>query len=94
MKYTLAFFGAVILLFAYLIIANGGSLMGAILLVLLIAFYFLPTIVACCRDHRQVAAISIINVFLGWTLAGWVVSLAWAFTTDVQPPRSEIAEAS
>ena len=48
--------------------------------VVLAAFslYFLPAIVAQARGHRQNNAITIVNLFLGWTLLGWVLSLAWA----------------
>ncbi|HRF12582.1 MAG TPA: superinfection immunity protein [Candidatus Accumulibacter phosphatis] len=41
-------------------------------------FYFLPWIIAWARDHHQIGAIAIVNIFLGWTFIGWVVSLAWS----------------
>lgn len=50
----------------------------AILLILLIAFYFLPTIIAANRHHPNSVAIFCINLFLGWSLIGWVVALVWA----------------
>jgi hypothetical protein len=28
----------------------------------------------------------VLNLFLGWTFVGWVVSLAWAFTGDTEDP--------
>lgn len=40
--------------------------------------YFLPTIVALNKSAPQVDAICILNLFLGWTLLGWVVALVWA----------------
>lgn len=43
-------------------------------------FYFLPTFIAMMRRHPNAVAILIINLFLGWSLIGWVVSLAWSFT--------------
>lgn len=42
----------------------------------LIALYFLPTIIAAANHHRKRDSIIVINLFLGWTLIGWVVSLA------------------
>ena len=42
--------------------------------------YFLPCIAAACNRHHNWGAITIVNVFLGWTLVGWVVALAWACT--------------
>lgn len=47
-------------------------------LVILLLLYILPTIVASVRKHPQGNPIAIINLFLGWTLLGWVVALAWA----------------
>ncbi len=44
------------------------------------AAYFLPTIVAAARGHRQTLAIFILNLFLGWSGLGWVVALIWACT--------------
>ena len=47
-------------------------------LLFMLGLYFIPTIVAVCREHSQAAPIIIVNLFLGWTLIGWVVALAWA----------------
>jgi hypothetical protein len=44
--------------------------------------YFVPAIVAHVRHHRNEMAIFILNLFLGWTLIGWVVALVWACTTE------------
>ena len=53
----------------------------AILGIILLALYFLPLIVAGSRSHAQTGAIAIVNIFLGWTLVGWVIAMAWACTT-------------
>jgi hypothetical protein len=45
--------------------------------------YFLPSIVALVRSKRDVTAILLLNLLLGWTLIGWIVALVWAFKTDV-----------
>lgn len=55
---------------------NEGA--GAILLIIVVGIYFLPMLVALVRDHHQVGFIAVINIFLGWTLIGWVVALAIA----------------
>jgi hypothetical protein len=39
------------------------------------ALYFLPAIVAAARRTHNSTAILLLNVFLGWTLIGWVVAL-------------------
>lgn len=48
----------------------------------LIAFviYFLPTIIG--RKKKNVMAILVLNLLLGWTLIGWVVALIWGTTKD------------
>ena len=53
-------------------------LLGAIYVILLIGIYFLPSIVAACRKHVNFTAIFILNLFLGFTLFGWVFALIWA----------------
>jgi hypothetical protein len=45
----------------------------------LILLYFLPTIIG--RDKRDAAGI-ILNLFLGWTVIGWVIALVWACTSE------------
>lgn len=54
--------------------------MEILVLIILVggALYFIPTIVALMRDHRSKGGIIVLNILLGWTLIGWVVSLAWA----------------
>ena len=54
----------------------GGIVIGLILLGL--AVYFMPTIVAMLAGHQNTLAIFILNLFLGWTLVGWVIALVWA----------------
>jgi len=45
--------------------------------------YFLPSILAFARNKRDTAAILLLNLFLGWTMIGWVVALVWAVKTDI-----------
>lgn len=49
------------------------------LLLLIIALYCLPVLIAIERRHRQIVPIGIVNVAFGWTVVGWIVCLAWAF---------------
>ena len=44
--------------------------------------YFLPSIVALARSKRDLLAIFLLNLFLGWSVIGWVVCLVWALKTD------------
>jgi Superinfection immunity protein len=45
-------------------------------------FYFLPSIVAFARSKRDMLSIFLLNLFLGWTLIGWIVALVWAAKVD------------
>jgi uncharacterized membrane protein YqaE (UPF0057 family) len=47
---------------------------------ILLALYFLPTLVALLRGHHNGVAILVLNALLGWTLLGWVAALVWACT--------------
>lgn len=51
------------------------------LLLFCLLVYFLPSVVAYARDHTNSDSILIVNLFLGWTFLGWVVALAWAFSS-------------
>jgi predicted branched-subunit amino acid permease len=64
--------------------SDGGSaeLIG---LGILIVLYFMPLMVAIVRKKSNVVAIGILNLWLGWTFVGWVVSLVWAFSKDQAP---------
>jgi len=68
---------------------------GALILLLLVAgMYFLPTIIAFNRGRHNKGAIFVLNLFVGWTVFGWVISLVWAVSSSqtpvivVQSPRS------
>lgn len=58
---------------------------GALLL-FLAALYFLPTLFAGARGRRNTIAIFALNLFLGWTLIGWVMSLVWALSREDRQP--------
>lgn len=45
---------------------------------ILVLLYFVPTIVALWREMPNKGSAIIVNIFLGWTLIGWVVALAMA----------------
>ncbi len=45
--------------------------------------YFLPSIIALARSKRDILAIFLLNLFLGWSVIGWIVALVWALKTDV-----------
>lgn len=60
----------------------GSTLEAGIVLVILIAFeiYFLPSTISFNRDQPNKFAILALNLFMGWTLIGWVVCIVWSLT--------------
>jgi hypothetical protein len=44
--------------------------------------YFLPSIIALARGKRDIVAIILLNLFLGWSVIGWIVALVWAVKHD------------
>ena len=70
--------------------SDGEAIMIGILVIigLGVALYMLPTIVASMVGSHLTVAIFIINLFLGWSLIGWVVALAMAFIP--RPKRETI----
>ena len=65
-------------------IAGGGSPLVILLIIIAVVLYFLPAIIAKVRNHSNVMAVFILNLFLGWTFLGWIAALVWAFTTDTK----------
>ena len=53
-----------------------------------IAVYFFPSIEALIRNSPDALPIAMLNLFLGWTLIGWVVALVWAVRT---PEKRSVA---
>lgn len=67
-----------------------ASLLNAVLYALLIgagAFvYFLPAVVG--QHKRNATSILLLNLFLGWTVLGWIAALVWAATKENQVQRA------
>ncbi|MEB4212315.1 superinfection immunity protein [Mycobacterium sp. 94-17] len=85
---AIAALGAIWAVMLYVAIFGGDWVMtwpgfGVVLLwvvgvLLALAFYFLPTIIAALRGIPNALSVAVINLFLGWTLLGWVAALAIA----------------
>lgn len=48
-------------------------------LILAPMLYMLPTFEAWLQKQPNLMSIALVNIFLGWTLLGWVAALVWAF---------------
>ena len=58
-------------------VAAGGVIAVIFLVLVGASVYFFPSMIAFAR-HQQEGMVLVLNLFLGWTLIGWVVSLAIA----------------
>lgn len=58
------------------------EIMIFVVVVLMAAFYLLPTIIATVRGNKQAMSIFVLNFLLGWTFVFWVIALVWAFTKE------------
>jgi hypothetical protein len=47
-----------------------------------IGLYFVPAIVAAARQTHNATGILLLNIFLGWTLIGWLVALLMAICSE------------
>jgi hypothetical protein len=56
---------------------EGGAASVAIGIIGLV-LYFVPFIVALLRKTPNVGSVFVINLFLGWTVIGWIIALAMA----------------
>ena len=56
-----------------------GAIGGLFVLTIILGLYFVPGILATARHAKNAAAVWVIDIFLGWTMVGWVVALAMAF---------------
>lgn len=58
------------------------------------ALYLLPIYEARVNKHPNLTAIALVNIFLGWSLLGWVVAVVWAYkkpepTIVIAPPAAQ-----
>jgi cytoskeletal protein RodZ len=51
------------------------------LFMILFPLYFLPSIIASTRKSSNTTGIILLNLFLGWTIIGWITALIWAFSS-------------
>lgn len=61
---------------------------GDIVLVVCIVIYFIPFFVA--GSKRNATAIGWLNLFLGWTIIGWVGALIWALYEDKETHEKRV----
>jgi hypothetical protein len=57
-----------------------------VFIILIADLYIIPTIVAAVRRAPDMRVVILVNLFLGWTLIGWIVALGMARST-AKPPQ-------
>jgi hypothetical protein len=68
--------------------SGGGS---TVLAIFLVVMYFLPIFVAYGRGKVNGGGVVIVNVFLGWTVLGWIVALAMAASGTTKKQQAQAA---
>jgi CHASE2 domain-containing sensor protein len=57
---------------------------------LALALYFLPAIIADRRKRRDLLTLALFNACVGWTGIGWLIALSWALLPN--PPANLAVE--
>ena len=80
---VLAFFTLGLIVLSYELYNSNNSfswLPYAILIVIGLDFYFIPSIIGYRKKNG--VAIFVLNLLLGWTILGWIIALIWACCKD------------
>lgn len=56
----------------------GVFVRASIVVLPLLFLYFLPSLIAVLLKNRNALGIFLLNLFLGWTVLGWIASLIWS----------------
>lgn len=65
------------------------TFIGFVIIAIACVLYFLPAIIASKRDHPNIAAIVLLNIFVGWTLLGWLGALIWSVAATPTAPAAQ-----
>lgn len=52
--------------------------------IITLLIYFVPSYIAIKKDHKSKAAIILLNIFLGWSVIGYIVALVWSMSESKQ----------
>lgn len=74
--------------------SDSSPVVSILVMVLLWAVYFIPSVVAFLRTHRSKVAILTLNILLGWSGIGWIVALVWALAWPGHDYKADRAEKS
>jgi len=60
---------------------NTDTMAGILLLIIGGLIYFIPAMIASGRNHPAITGITLLNLFLGWTVIIWIVCFIWAYSS-------------
>jgi hypothetical protein len=67
---------------------GGGLPKGGIMIVISVALYVLPSLLAWKNESPRRTKITLINLLLGWTIIGWIAAMVMTFAY-VPPPAGD-----
>ncbi len=71
---------------------GSGVPKGQVMIIALAGLYILPSMLAWKRGSSRRWKITAINLLLGWTVIGWIVSMVLTYAYE-PPPPGEVDEA-
>ena len=53
-------------------------------LIMVLAIYLLPVLIASTRKHNNFGYILMLNLFAGWTGIGWIIAAVWSMSDNIE----------
>ena len=61
---------------------SGKGLADLLVFLVLLGMYLSPAIIAFIRGHKSRWGIAVLNLFFGWSVLGWFISLIWSLSNN------------
>lgn len=91
-KIIIAFLAVILLFlliaFAHIIFVTIIGLVLTIIMFIGIVIYLVPSLLAILRHNQKIGVIALINIFLGWSIIGWIVALVMSLSSKYSPTYS------
>ncbi|WP_396202944.1 superinfection immunity protein [Gemmatimonas sp.] len=72
---------------------GGGIPKGIVIGIGLVLLYFLPTMLAWAGGKRRKVKVTVVNLFTGWTILGWIAAMLMVWAYEAPDTDSSGAEA-
>ncbi len=90
-KFFIIFLAVILLLllidFAHIIFVTILGLILTIIMFIGIVIYIIPSLLALLRHNKKTGLIAIINIFLGWSIIGWIIALTMSLSSKYSPSK-------